>query len=153
VHAPNDYDCPFCAVVRGDDRRPPGTQQCDIVLWSTATTAWISNRWWANNPGHVIVVPNVHVENMYDLDQRLAGEIHESAKRIAIAMKRAYGCVGISTRQHNEPAGNQDVWHYHLHVFPRFVDDDLYGSPYRETTPEERVGYAERLRQALSAGR
>lgn len=40
-------------------------------------------------------------------------------------MKAAYGCDGVSTRQHNEPAGDQDVWHYHLHVVPRWHGDAL----------------------------
>jgi histidine triad (HIT) family protein len=64
-------------------------------------------------------------------------------------MKRAYGCDGTSVRQHNEPAGDQDVWHYHLHVFPRYAGDDLYRSSARLTHPEERWPYADRLRAVL----
>ncbi len=109
----------------------------------------VDQRWWANNPGHVIVVPNAHFENMYDLPAELAGEIHETARMVAQALKRAYGCDGVSTRQHNEPAGRQEVWHYHLHVFPRYRGDDLYGSAARETRPEERSEYASLLREAV----
>jgi histidine triad (HIT) family protein len=150
VHAPEGYDCPFCAVARGESREPPGTQQDDVVLRSPTTTAWIGKRWWENNAGHVIVVPNLHVENMYDLPRELAGDIHEAARQVALALKAAYGCDGISTRQHNEPGGDQDVWHYHLHVFPRYAGDRLYGSSHRETTPDERRPYAERVRLALA---
>lgn len=46
---------------------------------------------------------------------------------MALALKQIYGCDGISTRQHNEPSGSQDVWHYHEHVTPRFLNDALYG--------------------------
>jgi histidine triad (HIT) family protein len=143
THAPNGYECPFCAIVSG-------AQEARVVLRTPTTTAFISRRWWENNPGHVIVVPNEHIENMYELPREVAGDVHETARRIALALKRAYGCDGISTRQHNEPGGNQDVWHYHLHVFPRYGGDDLYGSPFRETTPEEQLPYAERLREALA---
>jgi histidine triad (HIT) family protein len=151
VHAPKGYECPFCAVVRGESRPTPGTQQDDVVVRSPTTTAWIGKRWWTNNAGHVIVVPNLHVENMYELPRELAGDVHETARVVALALKQAYGCDGISTRQHNEPDGGQDVWHYHLHVFPRYEGDGLYGSPYRETTPEERLPYAERLRAELAS--
>jgi diadenosine tetraphosphate (Ap4A) HIT family hydrolase len=41
-------------------------------------------------------------------------------------MKDAYRCDGVSTRQHNEPAGDQDVWHLHVHVLPRHQGDQLY---------------------------
>ena len=64
------------------------------------------------HPGAAIVVPNVHVENMNALDRKLAGDVHETARLLALAMKSAYGCNGISTRQHNEPDGLQEVWHY-----------------------------------------
>jgi histidine triad (HIT) family protein len=57
-----------------------------------------------------------------------------------------YRCEGISTRQHNGPAGNQDAFHYHLHVFPRNDRNDLYGQPARLATVDERTPYADRLR-------
>jgi histidine triad (HIT) family protein len=149
-HAPVGYDCPFCAVVSGEEH-PPWTFRADVVHHDDLTTAWVNRRWWVNNPGAVVLVPNRHVENMYELDRELAGDVHEAARRIALAMKDSYGCDGISTRQHNEPGGYQEVWHYHLHVFPRWHGDDLYGSPHRLTTPEERHPYAERLRRSLSS--
>jgi hypothetical protein len=64
-------------------------------------------------------------------------------------------CEGISTRQHNEPAGHQDVWHLHVHVFPRSTDDRLY-EQHRSTrwvTPDERLPYADRLAAAIGAPR
>ena len=72
-----------------------------------------------------------------------------SRRRIAIALKEAFGCDGTSTRQHNEPAGNQDLWHLHVHVFPRYDGDDLYGSWYRDSTYEERVDFAAKLQAVL----
>ena len=148
-HAPPGYDCPFCAVVRGEDA--PWTVQSDVVWRADETTAWVNPRWWANNAGHVLVVPNRHVENLFEVDGDLAATIHDAARRLALALKLAYGCDGISTRQHNEPGGDQEVWHYHLHVFPRWPGDDLYGSEHRLTTLEERRPYVERLRAALAA--
>ena len=90
-----------------------------------------------------------HIENIYALSREQAGDVHEAARRVALAMKRAYSCDGVSTRQHNEPAGQQEVWHYHLHVFPRYDGDELYTSPARLTTLDERVPYAAALRDAL----
>jgi histidine triad (HIT) family protein len=149
THEPPGYACPFCAVVAGRDN-PPFTLQDDVVERTAVTTAWIGSRWWERNPGHVIVVPSEHVENMYGVGPELAGEIHETARRIALALRAAYGCEGVSTRQHNEPAGYQEVWHYHLHVFPRYAADDLYGSAWRDTTPEERLPYARLVKEALT---
>jgi histidine triad (HIT) family protein len=152
-HAPSGYDCPFCAIVAGRDALPPYAQQSDVVLRADGATAFVSSRWWPHNAGHVLVVPDTHVENLYALVPELALPVHEAARRIALAMKHVYGCAGTSTRQHNEPAGNQEVWHYHLHVFPRYDGDRLYELEGRTISPEERAPYAARLRERLcSAG-
>jgi histidine triad (HIT) family protein len=102
------------------------------------------------NSGHVIIIPNQHHENLYDLPLSTATAIHALAREVALTMKQHYQCLGISTRQHNEPAGDQEVWHYHLHVFPRYHEDNLYQEDRRRTTPEERQPYATLLRSAFT---
>jgi histidine triad (HIT) family protein len=76
----------------------------------------------------------------------LATKIHECARAVAVAMKAAYSCDGISTRQHNKPDGGQDVWHYHHHAFPRYKGDQLYTSQRALVTADERYEYARELR-------
>jgi histidine triad (HIT) family protein len=151
-HAPSDYICPFCLVVAGVENEHVYTKQRDIVYRNHQATAFIAAGWWPNNPGHVLIIPNRHVENIFELSAEAAAAIHLAAQQIAFALKATYNCDGISTRQHNEPDGGQDVWHYHLHLFPRYTDDRLYEliAQRRRTAPEERVVYAERLRSWLS---
>ena len=50
-------------------------------------TAFIGLYWWPNNPGHVIIVPNRHIENIYDLTPDIAVYVHELARQVAIAFK------------------------------------------------------------------
>jgi histidine triad (HIT) family protein len=116
------------------------------------TTAFIGAKWWIHNPGHVIVIPNAHFENLYDITGEALGPVYATVRRVALAMKAAYTCEGISTRQHNEPAGNQDMFHLHVHVFPRWRHDELYEhhSETRWPSPEERLPYAEKLRDELA---
>jgi len=58
-------------------------------------------------------------------------------------------CSTIHARQHNGPAGNQDVWHYHLHVFPRYTNDGLHAGQKVPYATEQRIALATRLRAAL----
>lgn len=150
-HAPANYQCPFCLVAAGVESATLYTRQTDIVVRTESVLAFIASHWWVRNKGHVLIIPTKHYENIYDLPDPIAAEIAAAARRIAIAMKQSYQCDGISTRQHNEPAGYQEVWHYHLHVFPRYVDDRLYpadGDKYL-TNVDERQPYAAKLRDAL----
>lgn len=125
-HAPAEYICPFCLLVQGIENQFVYSAASDVVYRDGMVMAFISCHQWERTPGHVLVIPQQHYENLYDLPVESGAAIHAAAHAVALAMKRAYGCAGISTRQHNEPAGNQDVWHYHLHVFPRFASDNLY---------------------------
>lgn len=150
-HEPPGYDCSLCELARGEDNAEPWAKQCDVVYRNDHVIAWINPKWWGRIEGNVVVVPIEHVENIFDLDAELAGRIHLVARDVATAMMQTYGCAGISTRQHNGPEGNQEVWHYHLHVFPRFHRDDLYREPHRLVSVEERRPYAERLRAWFEA--
>jgi histidine triad (HIT) family protein len=150
THAPPEYECPFCRLLRGVDSER--NAQTDIVCRDERTTAFIAPKWWPANHGHVLVIPNVHVENLYAIDERDLCAVSTTVKRIAIVLKSAYRCDGVSTRQHNEPAGDQDVWHLHVHVFPRYFGDRLYQRHEEQhwTTQAEREPYANKLRAALS---
>ena len=143
-HAPEGYDCPFCRLVCGFDT--DRSSQQDVVYRDDDVTAFLSAGWWPNSPGNILVVPNERYENTYDLPPELATPIQRVAREVAIAFKETYGAQGVSTRNHNEPAGMQDVWHYHLHVFPRYEGDALYLHRRGSSTPEERLPYATKLR-------
>ena len=150
-HAPAGYQCPFCAIVRGKERPDVATKQDDVVLRAELVTAFVSSHQWPNNPGHVLIIPNDHFENLYALPSNLAIPIQVTSQTIAKALKTAFKCPGTSTRQHNEPAGGQDVWHCHVHVFPRFDSDNLYGS-HRQHVPEgDRAAQARLIRKALES--
>lgn len=148
-HSPEGYACPFCMVVRGEENEVVYTKKDDVAYRDEKIVAFVSSYWWPNNPGHVLIIPNRHFENIYDLPEECLDAIHRFSKKVAIAFKEVYGAEGVSTRQHNEPAGSQEVWHYHLHLVPRYSDDNLWHSHgnMRFASPEERAPYAKRLRE------
>lgn len=145
-HAPINYVCPFCSLLNGVKNEEVLSNASDIFFQDAHICAMISSHQWPNNRGHALVFPVQHYENIYDLPVELGSKIHITAQKIALGMKSLYGCDGISTRQHNEPSGNQDVWHYHLHVFPRYSGDQLYTSQYAVMPAEARAAYANLLR-------
>lgn len=125
-----------------------GSQEEAVIYRDKMVTAFVAGKWWRTNPGHVVIVPNSHYENLYSLPEEIGHKIFDLSKKIAIALKETYKCNGVSTKQHNEPAGNQDVWHYHLHIIPRYQGDDHYikGGDMFWPTPEEKQPYIDKLK-------
>lgn len=148
-HAPEGYICPFCLLIQGVTNEQVHSAQSDIVYQDNAVTAFVSSGQWPNNHGNTLVVPNEHFENIYDLPLHYAQDIHRVARLLALAMKKAYTCDGVSTRQHNEPGGYQDVWHYHLHVTPRYENDNYYFTQRESMPADERAKHAERIKEHL----
>jgi len=148
-HAPKDYQCSFCKIVKGIEDNNVDTKQQDIFYQDEYITAFIASHWWPNIKGRVIIIPNKHIENIYSLPDELSNKIHAFEKRISLALKKLYKCDGISSRQHNEPAGNQDTWHYHLHIFPRYTNDNLYLSHDQKykASEKERIPFAIKLKK------
>jgi histidine triad (HIT) family protein len=149
-HAPENYACPFCLLLSGIENEHVHSVQSDIVYHDEAVTAFVGSGQWKNNHGNTIIVPNEHFENIYDLPIRYAQDIQRVAKMLALTMKAVYSCDGVSTRQHNEPGGSQDVWHYHLHVTPRYRDDNYYATQREPMSINERAKHAEKIRTHLA---
>ena len=77
------------------------------------------------NPYKVLVVPRSHIENIYDLSAEDAAHIFQATVKIARAVRQASGCEGLNLVQSNGRAGQQDVFHFHLHLVPRFNNDNI----------------------------
>lgn len=145
-HAPPGYECPFCDIA---ETLPSPAPESAVVLVDADVFALVPTHHYAGIKGNVLVIPRSHHENVLDIPDDLGRDFFRATRRLAGAMLNAFGCEGISTRQHNGPTGNQDVWHYHLHVFPRYANDRLYAGQKVAYTIEERMALAATLRAAL----
>lgn len=123
----------------------------DVVAVTDLAYARIAPKWWPGNPGAVLVIPRAHHENLYELPATVGHAVWDLTQVVAVAMRSAYACEGVSTRQHNEPSGNQDVWHLHVHVFPRTHGDRLYERHLEASwlSAEQRRPYADKLAAVL----
>jgi len=146
THAPSEYICPFCLLVQGKEIVQTQLKQTDIVFQTANVTAFMATRKYPNNHGHVPIIPNEHFENIYDLPLDVSAKVHALSRDVALAMKSEYHCDGIMLRQHNEPAGDQNIWHYHLHVIPRYNNDDFHKSQKYPFEVDERAQFANKLR-------
>ena len=149
-HAPKDYDCPICQGLKGNSESSL-IRESDFVYRDQNLSAIINSFFIQGNEGHVIIFPNHHFENIYEIDDEVLASIHKLSKKISVAMKKSYETHGITILQNNEPASEQHAFHYHLHIFPRYEDDDFHEnvSDKQKTTWAERKPFADKLKKEL----
>ncbi len=73
--------------------------------------------------GHALILPKAHFRNIFEMDEETASKLFVVATKVAKKMKEALKCDGLNIVQNNEEVAGQTVFHFHLHVIPRYVDD------------------------------
>ncbi len=131
--------CPFCSYVAGSFDHALIAYQDDVSLVIP------SRHQRPNNSGHCLVATRQHVDTIYTLDDAIAASLLLIVRSAAIATKQAFRADGISVRQNNEAAGGQDVFHFHVHVVPRYTHDTFERDAYEEVPEVVRIDQARAL--------
>lgn len=76
--------------------------------------------------GHMLVIPKVHYDDLFELPEEIAAEAMVVAKRISSAAKSLLQCEGLNLLQNNGKIADQSVMHFHLHVMPRAEGDSVF---------------------------
>jgi histidine triad (HIT) family protein len=131
-------DCIFCAIASGDG-------PAEVVQEDEHTVAFMDLNPWTR--GHALVIPRKHAKNLYEIGEDDLAHTMSAAKRLAIRMRDTLGCDGINLINSTEPAAWQTVFHFHVHVIPRYVGDGLV-LPWKPTPadPAELAAAAAALR-------
>ena len=88
--------------------------------------------------GHALILPKEHYANLYELPDETAGEVMKLAKKMAVQMTERFGCEGFNLVQNNGELAGQTVFHFHMHLIPRYKDDgQKIGWKPQEVTQEE----------------
>ncbi len=101
--------------------------------------------------GHTLVMPRRHIQNIYELPDAAAGPILSAAAIVARAAKQILTADGVTLRQNNEAASDQHLFHFHLHVIPRFAgDSERFNSEAQLFSTGEQKVAAAIMREGLS---
>ena len=100
--------------------------------------------------GHALILPKQHYANLYELPDELAEKVIRLAKKMVIAMTKALQCDGFNVVQNNGEAAGQTVFHFHMHIIPRYENDTINMSwnP-GEITDEQIDEYADAIRSKI----
>ena len=110
--------CIFCDVVAG--------RRKDEIVYEDAAVLAFLDRLRQPSPGHVLVIPKEHTESIWTIDPRLGTSLLRAAQVVAKALRDALGYDGVTLWVSNGPGAGQEVFHFHLHVFPRRRGDGFF---------------------------
>lgn len=134
-------DCVFCKIVKGEIPIHHKIYEDENCLGFLDITPI--------NPGHVLLIPKEHHENLYEMPDDLLSKMAPIIKKLAVAVKGAVNAEGINIGMNNERPAGQLVFHAHFHIMPRFANDGhqhWHGAPYKDGIA---VNVAEKIRKAL----
>ena len=117
-------DCIFCKIIRGDI-------PCEKIYEDEDTFAFLDSK--PVNPGHTLVIPKKHSEDIISVDEKEWLAVMKTAKKIAHAIEVSLRPAGINIGMNNRAPAGQVVFHAHVHVMPRSNNDGYelwHGKPY-----------------------
>jgi histidine triad (HIT) family protein len=110
----DEKSCPFCKMVKNELDAVVVQEDNDILAIMDSCLA---------TPGHILVLPKQHIENIYDMPSDLGAHLMVIAIAIAKAIKQKLSPDGLNLIQSNELAAGQTIPHFHLHIVPRYQSD------------------------------
>lgn len=111
-----EENCIFCKLANGDIPTATLYEDDDFRVILDAGPA---------AKGHALIIPKEHYANLYELSDELAAKVLVLAKKMITKLTDILGCDGYNIVQNNGEAAGQTVFHFHLHMIPRYKDDGV----------------------------
>lgn len=108
-------DCIFCKIIEGEIPSYQIYEDEHVMAFLDITQG---------TPGHTLVIPKNHVKNVYELDEITSTNVFKVVPKIANAIKLAFDPIGLNIINNNDQP-LQSVFHFHLHLIPRYENDGM----------------------------
>ena len=108
-------DCLFCKIINGDI--PSIKVYEDEHVYAFMDIMPLTK-------GHTLLIPKTHCQDLFDMPEDVARNFYAAAPKVANAIKVAFNPAGMNTVNNNGAAAGQTVFHYHLHLIPRYDETD-----------------------------
>ncbi|MDF1511204.1 HIT family protein [Robertmurraya sp. DFI.2.37] len=122
-------DCIFCKIVAGEIPAAKVFENDHVVAFLDISQV---------TKGHTLIIPKIHKENLYELTPEIAANLFEVVPKIANAIKSAYEPIGLNLLNNNGEKAGQSVFHYHIHLIPRYGEGDGFGAVWKSHQSEYR---------------
>ncbi len=137
-------DCIFCKIINGEIPSTKVFENEHVLAFLDISQV---------TKGHTLVIPKVHKENLFELTPEIAKELFSVVPEIARAIKQEFNPIGLNSLNNNGEAAGQSVFHFHMHLIPRYGEGDGFGAVWKthtsEYTPEDLTTIADSIAQHI----
>ena len=134
-----DENCIFCKIANGEIPSTTVYEDDDFRVILELSPA---------SKGHALILPKEHYANLYELPDEAASKVLIVAKNVVAKMTKALGCDGYNLVQNNGEAAGQTVFHFHMHLIPRYKEDQVgLGWKMGELTDADREDILAKLKE------
>lgn len=105
----------FCRIARKEEHASFVYEDKDVVAFLDLRPV---------NEGHTLVVPRKHYENIFEVPDEEVANLFKIVKKLAYGVSKSEKAEGISIVQNNGEAAHQIVFHFHVHIIPRYEGQD-----------------------------
>lgn len=109
-------ECIFCKIASGDIPSNTIYENSEFKVIMDIAPA---------TKGHILIIPKEHFDDIYDIDAVTAGKLFQLATVVARALKEVLNCDGMNVLQNNGKIAGQTVFHFHMHLIPRYEGDTV----------------------------
>ncbi|GAY77374.1 HIT family protein [Sporolactobacillus inulinus] len=120
-------DCIFCKIINGEI--PSAKVYEDENVYAFLDLGQVTK-------GHTLIIPKVHTKDIFHLDPVVAEKLFRKVPAIARAIQKAFHPVGMNLLNNNSELAGQSVFHYHLHLIPRYGAEDTFSFSFQSHTDE-----------------
>jgi len=133
-----DENCIFCKIANGEipSRTLYEDDMFRVILDLSPATK-----------GHALILPKEHYKNLYEIEEGTAAKALPLAKKMATVMTEKLGCDGFNVIQNNGEVAGQTVFHFHMHLIPRYKED---GEILKYIAGEPGAEELERIRKTIT---
>ena len=127
-----DSSCIFCKIIAGEipSRTIYEDEEFKVILDISPASK-----------GHALLVSKEHYADLFHIDEEVAARAMKLAKKVGTHMKEVLGCDGLNLLQNNSEAAGQTIFHFHMHLIPRYANaeknNEILKCPQEEFSAEE----------------
>ena len=137
-----DENCIFCKLANGDIPTNALYEDDDFKVIFDAGPVTV---------GHALIIPKEHFANIYEIDEELIGKAYKLAKKMAMVMTDVFGADGFNLLQNNNECAGQSVFHFHIHLIPRYNGQEaIFGWHPGEQDTEKLDAALVKIKEALN---